>query len=158
MEQILGQLGGLLLGAVPTVILLLVLVGLYKVLLHNKLEQVLHQRRERTEGAIQKARADVAAAEAKTGEYEGRIREAKLAIYKAQEARRKQWLDARAATLAEARARAEATVKEARAALERDVESARTALHGDSEKLAAEIARTVLAPAAAHTPPAGGGR
>jgi F-type H+-transporting ATPase subunit b len=153
MEKILNQLGELLLGAVPTVILLVTLMVLYKVILHDKLVEVLTERRARTEGAVQKAKADLAAAEAKTADYEKRLREAKLALYKAQEARRKLLMDSRAAALAEARSVADAKVKEARAGVEKDVQSARASLAGESEKLAAEIVRVVLAPAAA-----GGGR
>jgi len=152
MDQILKQLGGLLLGAVPTVLLLITLMVLYKVILHDKLVAVLGERRARTEGAIQKAKADLAAAEAKTAEYENRLREAKIALYNLQEARRKQLMDARATTLAEARAAGDAKVKEARAGIEKDVQTARGTLGAESEKLAAEIVRAVLAPAA------GGGR
>ena len=156
MDKILTQLGGLLLGAVPTVLLLITLMVLYKLILHNKLVEVLAERRARTEGAIQKAKADLAAAEAKTTEYENRLREAKIALYNTREARRKQLLDARATTIAEARAAADARVKEARAAIEKDVQTARGTLGAESEKLAAEIVRVVLAPRRA--PAAGGGR
>ena len=156
MEKVLSQLGGLLLGAIPTVLLLITLMVLYKVILHNKLVAVLAERRARTEGAIQKAKADLAAAEAKTAEYENRLREAKMALYKAQEARRKQLMDARAATIAEARAAADAKVKEARAAIEKDMQAARETLGAESEKLATEIVRVVLAPP--RTPAAGGAR
>ncbi len=149
MDTILHQLGGLLLGAVPTVLLFLTTLVLYRVILHNKLVAVLAERRARTEGAIQKAKADVAAAEAKTTDYENQLREAKLALYKAQEARRKQLMDARSAALTEARAKADAMVKEARAGIDRDVQEARTNLQAESEKLAAEVVRAVLAGAAA---------
>jgi len=158
MNKILTQLGGLLLGAVPTVLLLITLMVLYKLILHNKLVEVLGERRARTEGAVQKAKADLAAAEAKTAEYENRLREAKIALYKTQEARRKQLMEARAATIAQARAAAEAKVKEARAAIEKDMQSARATLSAEGEKLAAEIVRVVLAPAGPRTPAAGGGR
>ena len=149
MDKILSQLGGLLLGAVPTIILLLTLIGLYKVILHNKLVEVLTERRARTEGAVQKAKADLAAAEAKAGEYENRLRGAKLALYKVQEARRKQLMDARTATLAQARSAGDAKVKEARAGIEKDVQAARATLAAEGEKLAAEIVRVVLSTAAA---------
>lgn len=158
MEKILSQLGGLLLGAVPTVILVIMLIVLYKVILHNKLVEVLKERRARTEGAVQKAKADLAAAEAKTAEYESRVREAKTALYQAQEARRKKVMEVRGIALAEARAKAEAQVKEARSGIERDMQAARAQLGAESEKLAAEIVRAVLAPAGARSPAAGGGR
>lgn len=129
-------------------LLLTTLMVLYRVILHNKLVAVLAERRARTEGAIQKAKADVAAAEAKTADYENRLREAKMALYKGQEARRKQLMDARSAALAEARTKAEAMVKEARAAIDRDIQEARAGLQAESEKLANEVVRAVLAGAA----------
>jgi hypothetical protein len=60
MEQTLRQLGELLLGAIPTVVLLLMLYGLYHVIVHKPLEAVLAERRKRTQGAAEKARTDIA--------------------------------------------------------------------------------------------------
>jgi len=77
MEQTLRQLGELLLGSVPTVILLTLLYVLYTLLVHRPLTAVLAERRSRTEGAMEKARADIAAAAARTAEYEQRLREAR---------------------------------------------------------------------------------
>src|ERR1700687_5829463 len=62
MEQTLKQLGELLLGAIPTGVLLLVLYGLYHVIVHKPLEAVLAERRKRTQGAVEQARADIAVA------------------------------------------------------------------------------------------------
>jgi len=150
MDETLKQLGGLLLGAIPTVIFLLVLWGFYTVLVHRPLEKVLAERRSKTEGAVEKARADVAVAEARTAEYEQRLREARIAVFKAQEARRQQQARARAATVAEARGKAEAQIEQARAAIEADKQAAQEALQGESVSLAAEIIRTVLVPAGAE--------
>ena len=97
MEQTLRQLGDLLLGAIPTVVLLLALYGLYHVLLHKPLEAVLAERRKRTQGAVEQARADIAMAASRTTEYENRLREARLAVFKALDSRRKQAVDARTA-------------------------------------------------------------
>ena len=88
MDEILGQLGELLLGSVPTVIFLLLVYVLYTVLVHKPLAKVLEERHTRTEGAIERARADIAAAEARTAEYEQRLREARVALFPQQEARR----------------------------------------------------------------------
>ena len=68
-----------------------------------------------------KARADIAAAEAKTQDYEQRLREARLVIFKAQEVRRQAAQKARAAAVAEARERAQQQIREARAAIEQDM-------------------------------------
>src|SRR5947209_17975235 len=96
MDETLRQLGGLLLGSIPTIIMLLVLWGAYAVIVHKPLSKVLAERRAKTQGAIEKARADVAAAEARTAEYEQRLREARMAVFRTQEARRQAALQARA--------------------------------------------------------------
>jgi F-type H+-transporting ATPase subunit b len=116
-------------------------------LLHKPLKRVLEQRRERTEGAFLKARADIAAAEARTQEYEQRLREARLVIFKAQEARRQQAQQARADAVLQARTRAHEQVRDARAAIEQDMAAARGGLQAETERLAAEIIRTILRPA-----------
>ena len=153
MDQLLAQLGGLLLGAIPTIVIMVLLYGAYTVLVHRPLVQVLAERRSKTEGAIEKARADIAAAEARTAEYEQRLREARLAVFKSQEARRQVALQARAAALAQARSAAQAQVEQARAALEKDKLVAQSGLQAEAGKLASEIIRTVLQPA---TAPVGG--
>ena len=96
MDQTLRQVGELLLGSIPTIIFMVLLYGLYNLLVHKPLAKVLAERRSKTEGAVEKARADIAAAEARTAEYEQRLREARLAVFKSQEARRQQALQARA--------------------------------------------------------------
>lgn len=153
MDETLRQVGELLLGSIPTIILLLLLYGIYVALVHRPLGKVLSERRSKTEGAIEKARADIASAELRTAEYEQRLREARAAIFKNQEARRQQALEVRAAALAEARAKAQAQVDQAKSAIEQDRLAAQDGLQAESGKLAAEIIRRVLQPAAA-----GGGR
>jgi F-type H+-transporting ATPase subunit b len=154
MDQILRQVGELLLGSVPTIILMVLLYGLYNLLVHKPLTRVLDERRSKTEGAVERARADIAAAEARTAEYEQRLREARLAVFKSQEARRQQALQARNAVAAEARAKAQAQVEQARAAMEKDKIAAQEKLQAESGRIAAEIIRTVLQQGSA---PAAGG-
>src|SRR5271166_882216 len=149
MDTTLKQVGELLLGAIPTIVLLLLLYAIYNLLVHKPLMRVLEARRERTEGAVLKARANVAAAEAKTQDYEQRLREARMVIFKAQEARRQQAQQARAEALAQARARAQEQIREARAAIEQDMAAARGGLQAEVDKLASEIIRTILKPASA---------
>ena len=88
MDETTHQLGELLLGSVPTVILLTLLYVLYSLIVHKPLQRVLAERRNKTEGAVEKSRADIAAADARTSEYEQRLREARAAVFRAQEARR----------------------------------------------------------------------
>ena len=148
MDQTLRQLGELLLGAVPTVILLGTLYILYSFLLHRPLTAVLVERRRRTQGAMEKARADIAAAEARTAEYEQRLREARQKVFKNQEARRQQATQSRNQAVNQARTRAQEQVKLARAAVEEDKRQAMVKLQSDAARLASDIVRTVLRPVA----------
>ena len=157
MDEILRQIGELLLAAIPTVVVFLILFLAYKLLVHKPLVAVLDERRARTEGAVEKANADIAAAEARTAEYEQRLRDARVSIFKKQEARRQQWLQARAGAVAEARATAELRVKTARTSLEQDVERAKVTLQAESETLASQIIQTVLKPTAVAAIPNLGG-
>src|SRR5229473_7334100 len=133
MDDTLRQLGELLLGAVPTVVLLTLLYVLYTAIVHKPLGRVLEERRNKTEGAVEKSRADIAAAEARTSEYEQRLREARATLFRAQEARRKAALEARTAVMNEARAKAQAQVKAAKADIQRDREAAQGALGAEAQ-------------------------
>jgi F-type H+-transporting ATPase subunit b len=147
MDETLRQLGGLLLGSIPTIIFFVLLYAIYTVLVHKPLVRILSERRAKTEGAIEQARKDIAFAEERTAEYERRLREARLAAFKRQEARRQQAMQLRAAAVAEARVRAQAQVEEARAAIEIEKTTAQRSLEEESGRLAAEIIRSVLRPA-----------
>ena len=150
MEHTLKQVGELLLGAVPTILLLLMLYGLYTALVYKPLKKVLAERRSRTEGAIEKARADISAAESKTFEYEAKLREAKLAVFRAQEARPE--------AVGEARKRADALILQAKMQVQEDAAMAKQGLQTEAERLAAEIIRAVLQPAGRTEAPAPGGQ
>jgi F-type H+-transporting ATPase subunit b len=143
MDQILKQLGELLLGAIPTMVLLLALYGLYHVIVHKPLEAVLAERRKRTQGAIEQARADIAVAAQRATEYEARFREAQLAVFKVLDNRRKQATEARAAAVAEARQRAQQQIALAKADIEKDVAAARATLQTDSDNIANQIIHTI---------------
>ena len=149
MDKTLQQLGELLLGSVPTVIMLAVLYALYTAIVHKPLQRVLAERRSKTEGAVEKSRADIAAAEARTAEYEQRLREARATVFKAQEARRQAVLQARTNALNEARSKAQAQVQAAKKDIENDRVAAEKSLQSDAAALAQEIVRRVLQPAGA---------
>ena len=155
MHEMLKQLGELLLGSVPTALMLIFLWTLYSVLVHRPLTKVLDERRAKTEGAIEKARADVAAAEARTTEYELRLREARAAVFKSQEARRKAAVEARAAALSAVRAKAQKQIEEAKDAMEQDKVAAQGSLQAESARLATEIIGRVLRPVDAQSPMGG---
>lgn len=149
MDDTLRQLGELLLGAVPTVILVTLLYILYSAIVHKPLQRVLEERRSKTEGAIEKSRADIAASEARTSEYEQRLREARATLFRVQEARRKAALEARTAALNEARSKAHMQVQAAKADIQKDRAAAQEALQAEAQTLAVEIMRRVLEPAGA---------
>jgi len=145
----LQQLGELLLTSIPTVAFLLIIWFAYRKLVHKKLEHVLSERHERTEGAMQQAQAAIARAEARTAEYEQRLRGAQSEVYRTQEARRRLVMEKRDAALTEARRHAEAMVKQSRVQLERDVTEARSTLEHQADALAAKIIDSILRPVAA---------
>lgn len=149
MDQTLHQLGELLLGAVPTVILLALLYVLYTVIVHKPLGRVLGERRSKTEGAVEKSRADIAAADARTSEYEQKLREARAVVFRAQEARRQAAMQARSNAVNEARSKAHAQVQAAKAGIESDRAAAEKGLQNEAAALAAEIVRRVLQPVGA---------
>ncbi len=152
MEQTLRQLGELLLGSVPTVILLWTLYIIYVFVVHRPLTAVLAERQKRTQGAMEKARADIAAAEARTADYEQRLREARQKVFKSLDARRQQAVEMRNEAVNQARTRAQEQVKQARVALEQDQQDAMAKLQSEAGRLASEIVRSVMRPVAAPTP------
>jgi F-type H+-transporting ATPase subunit b len=159
MDEILKQLGGLVLGSVPTILLFLVAFAAYRVIVYSPLSRVLSERRGQTEGALEKARADIAAAEAKVAEYENALREARMTIFRSQESRRQKALEARAQVVTEARAQAEAQVREARAAIGAQIAQSKASLQSESQRLAKEVIEAIFRHVGvAHSSPVGGGQ
>src|SRR5262249_42813203 len=149
MDIVLRQVGELLVSSVPTILCLLVVWAGYRLIVHGKLKQVLQQRHELTEGAVERARQEIATAEARTAEYEQKVREARARLYQSQQANRQRVLDRRNEALAEARRQSGESVKSARAALEKDVATAKAALKQQADFLADKVIETVLRPVAA---------
>ncbi len=130
-------------------ILLALLYALYTTIVHKPLRRVLEERRSKTEGAIEKSKADIAAADARTSEYEQKLRAARAAVFRAQEAKRQAVVQSRANAVSEARTKAQAQVQAAKADIEGDRAAAETGLQGEVAALAQEIMRRVLQPAGA---------
>ncbi len=149
MTDILRQVGQLLISCIPAALGLMVVWAGYRFIVHGKLQQVLEQRHALTEGAIQRARQDIADAEARTADYEQRVREARAQIYQHQQAYRQRVLEQRNSALAEARKNAGDMVRQARAALEKDVVAAKASLEQQANVLADQVIAQVLRPAAA---------
>ena len=144
MDQILNQLGGLVLGAVPTMVLFILLVVVYGFLVRRPLERILAERRARTSGAVEQARGAIAAAEANTTAYEDKLRAAKSEIFQARDQKLKQWNAEREAALEEVRNSTKQRVLTAKLDIEKSASDARNQIDSASGELSAKILNAVL--------------
>lgn len=144
MDAILNQLGGLVLGSVPTMFFFILLVLAYGVLVRRPLDRVLDERRARTSGAVEQARGALSAAEAETAVYEDKLRRAKAEIFAMREGKLKQWAAEREAALAEARGLTAERVKVAKGEIEQSVALARQHIESVSAELSEQILRAVM--------------
>jgi F-type H+-transporting ATPase subunit b len=144
MDATLHALGGILLRAVPTFLLVIVLHFYLKSFFFKPFEKMLHRRYEATEGARKLAGQSLERAAAKASEYEAAIRAAKAEMYHTEEKLFQQLQEQQAAELLAARKESEALVKKAKADLALDVEAAKAGLAGESDRLADQIAGSLL--------------
>ena len=148
MQEIIQQVGSFLVGAVPTMVLFIVLVLAYQLLIQGPLSATLKQRRARTVGAIEDAQKAIEKAEARAAEYAAKLRQARADVYKVREQLVKQWTAERDATLDAARKAAGQKVSQARVELEAEAAHARKSIEAAAGELASQVVRAVL-PAAA---------
>ena len=144
MESVLAALGGLLLKALPTFLLVLLLHFYLKFVFFKPLEGVLEARYQATEGARRQAQASMERAAAKAAEYEQALRAARAEVYQAQEQLHRSLEERRKQELAEARARAEESVRQAKQALAGEADSARRMLALETAALADRITDNIL--------------
>jgi F-type H+-transporting ATPase subunit b len=144
MDQILNQLGGLILGSIPTIIFFITLVVAYGFLVRRPLDRVLAERRARTTGAVEQARGAILAAEAETAVFEDKLRAAKREIYEARDKKLKQWAAEREQALAGAKAQTAEKVNVAKQALDQSAIAAKQQIEGMSGELSAQILKAVL--------------
>jgi F0F1-type ATP synthase membrane subunit b/b' len=149
MDATLLALGGILLKAVPTFLLVILLNFYLKAMFFKPLEKVLRERYEATEGARKLAAESIARAAARTAEFEAAMRAARAEVYQAQEQIHQQLEERRAAELAEARRGSDAAVRQSKARIDADVEDDKRALAGVAEALASQIADAILSRRAA---------
>ena len=153
MDKILHQLGDLFLGSVPTIILFVLVLFFYKILVYKPLTRLLAERRERTLGSVEKASSAIQSADAKSQEYEARLRSARLEIGRQRELRIQHWNRERENILTDARHTAQERVKESKAAVEQEMVAARQTIEANSDQLAAQILSSILpSKSAAHAP------
>jgi F-type H+-transporting ATPase subunit b len=142
--EILHQLGGLVLGSVPTMVFFLLLVAAYGLLVRNPLDKTLAERRARTTGAVEKARGAIAAAEAEATVYEEKLRSARSEIMAARERKLQQWQTERDQAVQSARDVAQARVNGAKQEIEQMSVSARKQIEEATAQLSEQILRAVL--------------
>ena len=82
MDETLRQLGGILLRAVPTFLLVVLLHFYLKFIFFKPLGRILRQRYDATEGARKLAEASLAKASEKAAEYEAALRAVRAETYK----------------------------------------------------------------------------
>jgi len=144
MEDIVQQVGALLIGSIPTMLLFVVLVIAYQILVQGPLKRTLAERRARTEGAVENAHKAIADAEAKADEYADKLRQARAEIFKMREQRAKQLTAEREAVLDAARKSAGAKVNAAKAEIDGEASRAKQAIQGTAGELANQVVRAVL--------------
>ncbi len=144
MQDILNQLGELVLGSIPTICLFFILLAAYAVLVRGPLAKVLADRHARTGGAMDEAHKAIAASEAKTAEYEKKLRDARAKIFEARAARQKQSADAREQAVAAARSSAQQHIAAARKAVEQSGAEARQQIEQGAEALSQQIVAAIL--------------
>lgn len=144
MDQILNELGGLVLGAVPTMLLFILLVIAYGLLVRRPLERILTERHARTAGAMEQAKGAIAAAEAETDAYEEKLRKAKAELFEARDRRMKQWAAERETALEQVRQAAQERIGSARREVEQGAVEARTQIERTSAELSAKVIAAVL--------------
>jgi F-type H+-transporting ATPase subunit b len=145
--DIVHQLGELFLGALPTVVLILIFYLILKSLFFKPLLAVMAEREARSIGAQKAAEAAQTAAAEKVKQYQDALRQARGRIYAEQEAARKKLLDERAALVKEARGHAAAEVASAKERVAAELAVARRDMEPGIAQLASEIATRVLQPA-----------
>ncbi len=148
MDAIIQQVGTLLLGAVPTVLLFIALVLAYQFLIQGPLTRTLADRRARTSGAIEEAHKAIARAEQRAAEYSDKLRQARAEIFKAREQRIQQWSAERDAAVNETRKSAGVKVAEAKVSIEAETKTARETIHASAGELASQVVRAILPQAA----------
>lgn len=144
MEHTLNALAGILLKAVPTVVLLLILHFYLKSMLFKPLEKVLQQRDEATGGARKAAEASLQRAEQRAAEYEAAILDARSEVYKEQEQVRAKLVADQDLRLKDARTRMEAMIQDAKAQIARETAAAQQSLTEQTSALADQIAGSIL--------------
>lgn len=144
MQETLRALSGLLLEAVPTLIIVLLLHFYLKKVYFQPMEKVLAARFSATEGARKLAEESLERASAMAIEYDAALRAARNELYKEQEEFRQALNQEHEQALKDARERASQMVKKASLQLEAELAASKEALKRDAGALSDRIVETIL--------------
>lgn len=144
MQEIFSDLGHFVLGSVPTMIVFLFLVAAYHFILYRPLKRTRGVRYDRTQGAVERAHAAIAAADVKSQEYEAKLRAARAEITHGRELQLQQRNAERDEALASARLLAHDRAEAAKREIARQAEVAKLQLHAEIGQIAAQVQQAVL--------------
>jgi F0F1-type ATP synthase membrane subunit b/b' len=142
--EIAHQLGKLFLGALPTVIVILLFYYFLRWAFFGPVQKAMADRSARIEGARAEAAAAEAGAKQELDSYHDAVRKARGEIYAEQEAARQEALDNRSKLLKAMRQRAQEDVNAAKKRIDGELAAARAEVERESPALAAQIARAIL--------------
>ncbi len=142
--EILRQLGTLFLGAVPTVVIVLLFYAFLRWAFFGPIQKAMAERSARIEGARAEAAAVESAARQELDSYNEALRRARAEIYGEQEAFRQQALESRAKLLKAVHARAQEEVRAAKNRIANEFDAARFEIERQAPALARDIARAIL--------------
>ncbi len=144
MEATLQALGGLLLKAVPTLLLLLLVHFYLKWTFFGPLRDVLAKRRASTDGLREASEATLKKASELAASIEAQLRQAREQIYQEQDEARRRWTGEQATRLEEARKQARELIHQSKIQLDAETAVAKRELAATTDALAEQIARSLL--------------
>jgi F-type H+-transporting ATPase subunit b len=142
--DILQQLGGLFLEAVPTVIIVFLFYLFMRWAFFAPIQKAMAERSARIEGARAEAAKVEAEARQEVETYNEALKKARAEIYAQQELARQAVLEDRAKLLKAMRARAEEEVAAAKKKIVAEFTAARAEVEREAAALGGEIARAIL--------------
>jgi F-type H+-transporting ATPase subunit b len=143
--EILHQLGQLFLGAVPTILIVLIFYFFMRWAFLTPIQKVMAEREARIAGARAEAAAVEAEAKQEMDAYADALRKARAEIYGEQEAARRAALEERAQLLKAMRARTQEEVDAAKERIAAEYSAARAEVESQTPVLADQIAQAILA-------------
>lgn len=144
MDKLLDALAGIVLNALPTSILVLILAVFVKKLYLDPLETVLAERHRLTEGARLAAERGLHSADSKIADYEAALEKARGEIYAEQSEFLRNLHEEQAGRTKAAKRVSDSALAAARQSLMAETSEAREGLAAQSDRLASEIADSIL--------------